>query len=167
MRFLYTANIIFSFLTPMSDYIFLSIIASLFVYILYTKRLSSSSSNRSKTANKISVCMVVNKSLKMSTGKIVAQIGHALFNVVATFNQKQELYDSWKEGQDDIDLYEASIEEIKSLSSVLHKHNIPYSKIIDAGRTQIPSGSNTVLIVGPGKSNEISTLISHLQPFVK
>lgn len=149
------------------DYIFLSVIASLILYILYTKRPFWCSSKRNKTGGKISVCMVINKSLKMSTGKIVAQIGHALFNVVATFNQKQDLYNAWVESEDDLALYEASVEEIKSLSSVLHKHNVPYSKIIDAGRTQIPSGSNTVLIVGPGKANEISSLVSHLQPFVK
>ncbi|KAF9763900.1 Peptidyl-tRNA hydrolase [Nosema granulosis] len=151
----------------MNDYIFCSVIAALVLYILYTRKKRSTKSKSINPYDRISVCMVINKSLKMSTGKIVAQIGHALFNVVATFNQKQDMYDLWKQNEEDLVLYEASIEEIKSLSSVLHKHSIPYSKIIDAGRTQIPSGSNTVLIVGPGKSIEISNLISHLQPFVK
>jgi PTH2 family peptidyl-tRNA hydrolase len=149
----------------MEDYFFISVIVILVFYILLQK--SQSTLKQVKLEDKISVALIVNKSLNMSTGKILAQLGHALFNIVSLFHNKKDLYETWKQSRTEVVLYQASIEEIKSLSTVLHKHNIRYNKIIDAGRTQVPSGSNTILIIGPGNSNVIDNLLSHLPLYSK
>ena len=98
----------------------------------------------------------------MSNGKIFAQLGHALFSVVHSFHKNKELYERWKKTELDIAIYEGTTEDIRSLTTVLHKHNVSYNKIIDAGRTQIPPGSNTVLIVGPCTLRGVNDLFSSL-----
>ena len=99
---------------------------------------------------------IVNKDLNMGKGKICAQIAHA---AVLCFEKAKkevpEIVEKWKkEGMKKIVL-KASLKEILELKKELDKVGIINCLIIDAGLTQIPSGSITVLGVGPWGEEEL------------
>ena len=118
--------------------------ASLLLLNLLVKR------NRLKKLDSdIIINLIINKTLNMSKGKIISQIAHAISHVLAHMVSNKEIYKNWKKSGKRINIYEGDFGDIEELSNKAHIFGIKYSKIHDAGRTQIPSGSNTVLIIGP------------------
>ncbi|MEO2154181.1 MAG: peptidyl-tRNA hydrolase Pth2 [Nanoarchaeota archaeon] len=107
---------------------------------------------------------IVNNDLKMGKGKICAQVAHgAIMCYEKVKNNNPELIKKWQEiGQKKIVL-KASLKEILEIKKTLDKENIPNCLVIDAGLTQIPSGSITVLAIGPWKEEEINKFTRHLK----
>ncbi|WUR05145.1 peptidyl-tRNA hydrolase [Vairimorpha necatrix] len=110
-------------------------IVFIFLILLVYFSLRKSKSSPSTTI------FLINSSLKMSKGKIISQIAHAFSNIYRLN------YSDWEKSS--IVIYKASSKEMEDLAGRAHNSEIKYSKIHDAGRTQIASGSNTVLIIGP------------------
>jgi peptidyl-tRNA hydrolase, PTH2 family len=106
---------------------------------------------------------IVNKSLKMSKGKIISQVAHAITNLSSMMYNDTKLYKSWMANKKDIKIYQGVLEDIEELCNKAHKNEIRYAKIHDAGRTQIPSGSNTVLIIGPALKEKCENWFSALE----
>ena len=50
-----------------------------------------------------------------------------------------------------------------ALYRAVHKTALPYYLVCDAGKTQIPAGSHTVLAIGPGLNDEIDALTGTLR----
>ncbi len=100
--------------------------------------------------------IVVNKELKMSKGKICAQVAHAsLESYRKTIIKNKEVVDKWfLEGQKKIVL-KADLETILDLKNYFDKKGIPNSLIKDAGLTQIAPDSITALGIGPWFEEEI------------
>lgn len=94
--------------------------------------------------------ILVRKDLKMTKGKVLSQVGHALFAFFErnkTNTSKDFL--SWKkQGQTKIVL-KVSEEELNKTISFLNKEDVKYDLIVDAGKTQIEPASRTCLILGP------------------
>jgi len=106
---------------------------------------------------------VVNHSLGMGVGKVAAQVAHATLGLHKDLLQNQEKYGqmllAWEmSGQTKIVLKGESTEQLKELHVKARAADLPCCLIRDAGRTQIASGSTTVLsIVGLSeKVNEIT-----------
>lgn len=102
--------------------------------------------------------LVVNKDLKMKPGKMAAQVGHAV-RELTTCGLKINP-DRWKDylrkGEVKVVL-KASEEEIRALMKEWYEA-VP---VYDEGRTQIPSGSLTVLGFSPLAN--WSKVLSHLK----
>jgi len=95
---------------------------------------------------------VVNASLPMTPGKMAAQVGHAALGIYQDLISKQDLFGGpllqWNEnGSRKIVLQCETTEELNELASNAEKIGLPFSLIQDAGHTQIPAGSQTVLAV--------------------
>ncbi|XP_050294157.1 probable peptidyl-tRNA hydrolase 2 [Anthonomus grandis grandis] len=110
---------------------------------------------------------VVNISLKMGTGKIAAQVGHAclgLYRQMLGANLEAEL-SQWEEvGEKKIVLKGNSADHLLELYEKAKAAKVPAYIVRDAGHTQIPSGSITVLsLFGPEEDvNKISGELSLL-----
>ena len=104
---------------------------------------------------------IVNKDLNMGKGKICSQVAHAaVLCYKKAINVAPEKVKEWeKEGMKKIVL-KASLKEILELKNKLDKEGIINCLVIDAGLTQIPSGSITVLGIGPEKEEEIDKFTS-------
>lgn len=87
--------------------------------------------------------ILVNKDLKMRTGKIAAQVGHgAIYAFLSSRKADSEFFHRWwKTSQKKVVLY-ATGEMIQYLNS---KYPTITHPVIDEGRTQIEPGSLTVL----------------------
>ncbi len=107
---------------------------------------------------------VVNKSLKMSSGKIASQTAHAAVSLYIKANSSPKKNDISKwimlgqpkivlKGQDDTSLIE--------LEANARMSNLISVGIRDAGHTQIPVGSYTCLAIF-GKTTEVDLITSYL-----
>ncbi|KAI8987146.1 peptidyl-tRNA hydrolase PTH2-domain-containing protein [Pilobolus umbonatus] len=102
--------------------------------------------------------LVVRSDLGMTKGKIAAQCGHATLACYKIANKvNPQLLRVWEQsGQAKVALKCDSEDKLLELQAIALSLGLPAQVIQDAGRTQIASGSRTVLGVGPGNidSNE-------------
>lgn len=93
--------------------------------------------------------LVANMSLKMGTGKIAAQVGHATLGVyrqAMNSENGQNAIAAWtRHGQVKIVVKGQSTEQLMDLCKVAKDAGCYYYLVQDAGYTQIPAGSRTVL----------------------
>ncbi|MCJ1343254.1 hypothetical protein MMC31_001447 [Peltigera leucophlebia] len=98
--------------------------------------------------------LIVRTDLGMNKGKIAAQASHAtLYNYKALTSHAQlrSLLRRWEStGQAKIALQANSEEQLEELQAKAMSLGLVARVVRDAGRTQIPAGSATVLGVGPG-----------------
>jgi len=110
----------------------------------------------------------VRSDLKMTKGKVAAQVGHA---AVACFEEtlqaEPKLLDLWREndGCTKICLRIKSLEDLESVQAAARAQGLTACAIEDYGRTQVAAGSVTVLGVGPGPWSIVDACTGHLQLF--
>ena len=117
-----------------------------------------------KESDDLKMVFLVRQDLKMKAGKIAAQVAHAalgLYDDIIFGNNKyqQEALDFWVNyGQKKVvlkaDNLEIMIETVKKCKEL----KLQYCMISDAGHTQIPAGSITVLGIGPDTSEKINQI---------
>ncbi|XP_068120905.1 probable peptidyl-tRNA hydrolase 2 [Hyperolius riggenbachi] len=94
---------------------------------------------------------VVNMELPMGVGKIAAQVGHAaigLYQILLRDSKTKEVAEKWDEyGAKKIVLQGASTAHLMQLQALAISLDLPTYMVQDAGRTQIASGSHTVLSI--------------------
>jgi peptidyl-tRNA hydrolase len=110
----------------------------------------------------------------MSVGKIAAQVGHAVGMlylkrdklITSTDSLLSHRLDIWKEWQDDsfrkVTLT-ANDSKWNKLKSLLPDLGIEHAMVIDAGLTEIPRGSETVIGVWPMRKSRRPPLLRKLQ----
>eukprot|EP00057_Strongylocentrotus_purpuratus_P008084 XP_011662558.1 PREDICTED: probable peptidyl-tRNA hydrolase 2 [Strongylocentrotus purpuratus] len=100
----------------------------------------------------VKMVFAVNSSLKMGVGKVAAQVGHACLGLHRILMREQEQYAEqllqWEAvGEGKIVLNGESKERLEQLQSQAVSLGLPSYLVQDAGRTQIPAGSCTVLSI--------------------
>lgn len=108
--------------------------------------------------------IVTRKDLKLSAGKLAAQVAHAA--VACALNTKKnnsKWFKKWMDNggkktvvktdtEDDFLILEKKANELKLATYI----------VSDAGHTEIPYGTNTVLGIGPAPANIIDQVTGHL-----
>lgn len=109
--------------------------------------------------------LVVRSDLKMSTGKIGAQCAHAaVMCYVKALKKKPEYLDAWlKLGQPKIVLRTNSQTDIEYLAKIADEKQVVNGLVRDAGRTELLSGTITVLGIGPDTKAKIDELTGKLK----
>lgn len=113
---------------------------------------------------RIKMVVLVNTSLKMSAGKMAAQVGHATCPKVSIkniFNRKIKLWQL--QGSPKIVLNGQNDEYLKEIHQICKTKSLPARIIKDAGLTQVPAGSITCLGIGPDKADKIDEVTGHLK----
>lgn len=106
--------------------------------------------------------LVVNSSLKkMGVGKACAQVGHAVAHWSRVLEAKSTPdYQAWKDHLEPKIVLKATEEEMIAL----HKaHPSITHMVVDAGFTQIPSGSKTVLGFAPMAKDKLPVQLQALK----
>lgn len=114
---------------------------------------------------KYKMLFVINTSLKMQKGKVAAQCGHAAIGCFINAHQSHEnIVNRWQRtGARKIACKIGSDEEMDELKAILDENNIPTYQVIDAGLTQVPEGSKTVLGIGPVEENIVNNFTVDLK----
>lgn len=98
------------------------------------------------------MALVVRTDLKMTSGKIAAQCGHATLGAYRrALKKKPRIVEKWHAGEAKVALKINSEEEMLELQKKAQEAGLVWYTVTDAGRTQIASGTKTVLAIGPGK----------------
>jgi len=104
--------------------------------------------------------IVVRKDLKMSPGKIAAQVAHA--SVEAWKRADKKVREAWeREGAKKVVLQVESEEELLELKKKAGK--LPVALIRDAGLTEVPPGTLTCMAIGPAREEEVDKLTGSLK----
>ena len=111
--------------------------------------------------------LVVRSDLKLSSGKIVAQTGHAAVEVALKAKRNEaDLLARWRtEGARKIALKVPDEDTLKQLYREATDAGLVTYLVKDAGHTEIPAGTITVLGIGPAPRRIIDLLIGELKPY--
>lgn len=106
--------------------------------------------------------MVVRTDLKMGKGKIAAQCCHAsIGSYKKTDKAKIEKWEN--EAYAKVVLKVPSLDELLEIKRKVAEKGISHYLVVDAGRTQIPTSSVTVLGIGPDEDEIIDEVTGDLK----
>lgn len=108
--------------------------------------------------------IVVRGDIKLSPGKMAAQVAHAAVNCAFSAKKNyKDWFDGWyDEGQKKVVVKVKNMEELRELQDEARKSKLPHSLITDAGHTQLPPGTVTCLGIGPAPESMIDKVTGHL-----
>lgn len=108
--------------------------------------------------------IVVRDDLKMSIGKLSAQVAHAAVTCALEAKAKRtKWFSEWyKEGQRKVVLRAKDLEELRSLKEQAARAKLPIAMIADAGLTELPPNTTTCLGIGPAPENQIDPITGSL-----
>lgn len=117
----------------------------------FIHRLTAPRSASTSVSSSVKLVCVVNQGLKMGKGKLAAQVGHASVEAFLRAGASHPGHvEAWlASGQKKICVKVPDDTHFESLLSSAQSSNIPAHIVRDAGHTQIPRGSATVLSLGP------------------
>jgi peptidyl-tRNA hydrolase, PTH2 family len=108
--------------------------------------------------------IVARKDLDLSKGKLAAQVGHAA--VECTLKAQKYARDALAEwlsgGQMKAVVKVAKEEDLYPLKALAERAGLCTALIRDAGHTEIPAGTVTVLGIGPGPARVVDQVTGHL-----
>ena len=109
--------------------------------------------------------IIVRRDVNMGTGKIAAQVAHAaVMGAEKVKASRREWFNSWfAAGQAKVVVKVKSIEELMDVRMRAEELNLPVVQVHDSGLTQIPSGTNTCVGIGPAPSELIDKVTFELK----
>jgi PTH2 family peptidyl-tRNA hydrolase len=108
--------------------------------------------------------IVARKDLDLSKGKLAAQVGHAAVEcTLKAMRYAREDVDAWlAQGQMKAVVKVPSEKEFLELKQAAERAGLTTALIKDAGHTEIPAGTVTVLGIGPGPAAAVDKVTGHL-----
>ncbi|KAL3330373.1 hypothetical protein AABB24_034289, partial [Solanum stoloniferum] len=118
-----------------------------------------------KADEELKMVLVVRQDLKMAQGKVASQCAHAATGMYADLMQSDRyLLRQWEHcGQPKIVVTCKNQQEMNKLKEAAEDIGLPTFVVADAGRTQVASGSRTVLAVGPGSKSAVDSVTGKLR----
>lgn len=109
--------------------------------------------------------IVVRDDLKLSRGKVAAQVAHAA--IIGYLKSDPALRRRWvDEGQKKVVLKAGNLEELMSIKYRAEKSGLVTGVVQDAGLTEIPPGTVTAIVIGPDEEKKIDRITGNL-PLLK
>jgi PTH2 family peptidyl-tRNA hydrolase len=108
--------------------------------------------------------IVTRTDLKLSRGKLAAQVAHAAVTCALVSKKRDpETFKQWyEEGQRKVVLKAQDLKALYELKALAEDDGLVTSLISDAGLTEIPAGTVTVLGIGPAREKEIDRVTGDL-----
>jgi len=109
--------------------------------------------------------IVVRQDLRMTKGKLAAQVAHAsVSSYIAAQSARPDWASGWmREGQKKVVLKVRTLDELLEIKRSAERESIPCSLISDAGLTQLEPGTITCLGIGPAPAWLIDRVAGHLK----
>ncbi len=108
--------------------------------------------------------IVVRDDLKMTPGKLAAQVAHAaVSSSLAAKSKRTKWFSDWyAEGQRKVVLRVPAVEDLRRLDREATRAGLPHALITDAGLTELPPNTITTLGIGPAPERDIDALTGSL-----
>jgi PTH2 family peptidyl-tRNA hydrolase len=109
--------------------------------------------------------IAVRTDLGMSKGKLAVQVAHGSVSSAERVRvSHQDVWRAWlREGQKKVAVKVASAEKLLELQRKASSHSLPHALVRDAGMTELPPGTITVLGIGPALAQKIDQVTSDLK----
>lgn len=109
--------------------------------------------------------IAVRTDLGMSKGKTAVQVAHgAISSAERARIIKEPVWRAWlKEGQKKVVVKVSTESALITLNRQAAMDDLPHALIKDAGMTELPPGTATVVGIGPAKSEEIDKITGELK----
>jgi len=117
-----------------------------------------------RDASGYKIVLVVRGELRLTEGKVAVQVAHA---AVMLFQEAQRRHrdelDAWlAQGQKKIAVVAPTLDELDRLAREARARGIPTVLVEDAGLTEVPPGTKTVLGLGPARGGELDAITGAL-----
>ncbi len=108
--------------------------------------------------------LVVRRELGLSPGKIAVQVAHAaVMLTVDGLGRHRKDVEAWlQEGQKKVAVWGENLEDLERLRRRAASLGLPTTYVEDAGYTEIPAGTRTVLGIGPGRVGDVDRVTGQL-----
>lgn len=108
--------------------------------------------------------VVVREDLRMSGGKLAAQVAHAAVSCTLEAKAKKpDWFSAWyREGQRKVVVRAKDLEELESLDLKAAKAGLPRALVTDAGLTELPPNTTTCLGIGPAPQSKLDPITGSL-----
>ncbi|HWG89380.1 MAG TPA: peptidyl-tRNA hydrolase Pth2 [Candidatus Thermoplasmatota archaeon] len=108
--------------------------------------------------------IVARKDIKLSAGKLAAQVAHAAVSCAMKARRYQaERFDEWYEqGQKKVVVKGPDLASLFALKDLAERAGLTTALITDAGHTELPPNTTTCLGIGPAEEREVDKITSHL-----
>merc|ERR1719187_851333 len=109
--------------------------------------------------------LVVREDLKLGKGKLAAQCCHATIMAYKKASVKQPgILSAWELiGQPKVVVKARDLEHLHELEKTGTSLGLVTAMVRDAGRTQVPSGTPTVVAIGPGRVDIVDKVTGELK----
>lgn len=109
--------------------------------------------------------IIVRKDLKMSEGKLSAQVAHAsVMSYVESMKMDDKIAKLWfNSGQKKIVLGVENEESLVKFYKAFKHEGVPCAIVNDAGLTQLPAGTTTTVGIGPDFAEKIDRFTKGLK----
>ena len=108
--------------------------------------------------------IVVREDLPISEGKRAAQVAHGALSAAHEAREDHGKWykEWWREGQRKVVLRGRDLEHLRALREKARSLKLPCAMIEDAGLTELPPGTTTVLGIGPAPEHLIDQVTGNL-----
>jgi len=112
----------------------------------------------------VKMVILVRMDLKLSKGKIGSQCSHAALDAYRRIGNDREILKAWSGNGEKIVVLRVSNQiELEKYAHEAYRASLPVSVICDAGRTEVASGTKTVVAIGPAHSSKIDNVTGNLK----
>ena len=126
---------------------------------------STIQSSPSRPSEDLKMVLVIREDLSMSAGKVAAQCVHAALGAYRSgIRSNPVIVSTWEwRGEKTVCLRCKSEEEFQRLLLAAQHAGLITHVVSDAGRTEVESGSKTVLAIGPAETSHIDSVTGTLR----
>ncbi len=112
----------------------------------------------------LTMAIITRADLKLSKGKLAAQAAHAAVDAAFTSSKvaAKQLADWRANGARKIVVVARNLEHLKRIYGEARADGLVAEMISDAGHTEIPAGTVTVVAIGPAERDEVDAIIGSL-----
>ena len=108
--------------------------------------------------------IAVRTDLGMGRGKIAAQVGHAcVLGAEQARRSRPAWLDEWWSGQAKVVVRVSGPKDLQRIVEAAAELGLPWSRVTDAGLTQIAPGTVTCVSVGPAPEEQVDRITGELR----
>ena len=110
------------------------------------------------------MALMIRVDIKMSKGKVLAQISHAVVSATVKAYTSTNIFYKWQaDGEKIVILKVPNLKTLFTIINIATRKQVPNGFVVDAGLTELKEETVTVGFVGPDYDNKIDKLTGQLK----